>query len=95
MPVLLPPPSVAEIRYLSGPEEIAYGHGEAARLVKRNIKAVRKQWRDHAEQPEAEEEDDLMPYRHVPFEVVGTRKVRYTAGEPLRPRRIVWDDEDE
>jgi hypothetical protein len=95
MPVLLPPPPAAHVRSLWGPEEIAYGQGEAAELMKLNMAEVQKHWRDRAQQSEADEDDEEISYRHVPFEVIGTRKVRYTAIEPLRPRRIVWDDEDE
>lgn len=36
-----------------------------------------------------------LAYRHVPFQIVGTRRVRYTRVEALKPRQIVFDEEVE
>lgn len=47
-----------------------------------------------ADGAEAAENTDKLAYRHVRLSTVGTRQVRYVRIEPLRPRRIVIDDED-
>ena len=40
-------------------------------------------------------DDETPEYRHVPFETVGTFRVRYPPATVLLPRKFDFDDEDE
>lgn len=94
MALLCPQAPAAEVRYLFEPEEIAIGQGDAAIVIRNQFNSVYIQWNDRAQQFEIQD-DELVPFRHVPFQMVGTRKVRYRYAGPLKPRRILSDDEDE
>jgi hypothetical protein len=37
--------------------------------------------------------NEVADYKHVPFRVVASMRVRYGKVTPLRPRRIVLDDD--
>jgi len=95
MPVLCPQPVAAEVRSLYELEESPFAQGGEAQLLFTQFDEVRRHWLDHAAQPvPSPEDDDLLPYRHVPFEVVGTRRVRYKEAGPLKPRRFSIEEDD-
>jgi len=101
MPVLIAtlPPQAAEIRPFWESDECAIAQGIEGQQVREQIEFVSQHWRrqslDTIAERDADLIDELNDYRHVPFERVGTRRVRYTRTNDLRPRKIFFDENDQ
>jgi hypothetical protein len=86
------PPATAEIRPITEEEDGAIAHGRDGYLLRRQMQAAMRQWVDRAERTAQGSEIDHASYRHLPFQVVGKRQVRYREVAPLSPRQIDFDD---
>lgn len=82
-----------EIHPLIEVEDAPNAQGDEGRRVHENITVAMRQWYDRANGLANSQTFDDSTYRHVPFQIVGTRQIRYVKVEPLRPRRIAIDDE--
>lgn len=100
MPVLIPPPppQTAAICPFDEAEELAIAQGREGRQVRDQVEMVGRHWRqrslDTVGEPGADLLDELNAYRHVPFERVGTRRVRYVRTRDLQPRKIDIDEDE-
>ena len=101
MPILIPPtpPPVAEVRPLLQSDETAIAQGLEGQQVRDQLELVSKHWFQHTQsivaEPDADLLDELNDYRHVPFERVGSRRVRYVRIEPLKPRKTHFAEDEE
>lgn len=100
MPILAPPipPTAAEVRPLWESDETAIAQGLEGRQVREQMELVSKHWFEQTTNADTESDTDLLDelnnFRHVPFKVVGTRRVRYIRVEPLKPRKINFDEDE-
>lgn len=98
----LPPPSTVEVRSLWGREKSPLAQGESGMLLELQMADVWRQWSKQAEPVNGHDADDFefdededFSYQPIKLPTVGTVLVRYSIGEPLRPRPFVFDDEDD
>ncbi len=102
MPILflqtLPPP-VTEVRSLLQSDGTAIAQGREGQQVRDKMERVNMHWLQLTQsivaEPDADLLDELNDYRHVPFERVGSRRVRYVRIEPLKPRKIHFAEDEE
>jgi len=95
MAVLCPQLDALEYHAHSESEDVSLGHGESAEIIEMQLAQVRQHIQDRADQPALQvETDDSDINYHVPFKVIGKIKVRYRMIGPLKPRRMVFDDEE-
>jgi hypothetical protein len=100
MPLLTaPPPAAAEVRPFWEVDDLAFLQGDEGQQVRLEIELVGQHWREQAlgslQSEPTDLIDELQQYRHVPFERVGTRRVRFRAAKPLLPRRLTFDDDEQ
>jgi hypothetical protein len=94
MPVQCPPMprQIVERREFDGSDSGPLAQGPEGLRVRENMMKVATQWLDRAEPVLRSEFDDRPQFRHVVFESVGKRRVRYSDAGPLPPRKFSFDD---
>lgn len=94
MPCLIDhhPPRSAEVCPIFETDELAYAEGSEGQQLRERINSVSQHWEQQMYVYSSDSADDQI--RHVPFAKVGTRKVRYVRIKPMKPRQIVFDEDD-
>lgn len=88
------PPAQAESRPLWGLEEAPYAQGVEGRHLHDAMTQVWRHWTDRTDSTNGGHEPvDDTSYNHVRLPTVATLRVRYSAPQPLRPRRFTLDDD--
>ena len=101
MPVLIPtlPSQAAEDRPFWESSETAIAQGLEGQQVREQIESVSRHWREQSlgalGEAAADLLDELSDFRHPPFERVGTLGVRFTRINDLKPRTIIFDEDEE
>ncbi|MDZ4688454.1 MAG: hypothetical protein SH850_25550 [Planctomycetaceae bacterium] len=95
MPILaVPPPQAAVIRPFWNLDESPCAHGIEGQQIQHQFDEVSKHWLMHFGGAASTAFNEDAPYRNVPFERVGMRRVRYRAAKALPVMRIDFDDEE-
>ena len=97
MPLIFlpPPPPPVAARPLWGSEETCQAQGIEGRRVEAQLAEVWQHWHGRIEAVSSETQAVDENYRHLPFERVGSRRVRYRPTQPLTPRRFTFEDDHE
>lgn len=69
-------------------------YGTDGRLVSENRRKAESHWLRRAERL-LKPEPEVLAYKHVPFEVIGTIRVRYKPAQVMTPRRFPATADDE
>lgn len=94
--------SIADLEILqAAAKSVAAQNGEAssaspqAPAPELDQPAERKSKEESDEEPDDYSDDNFPPYQHPPLKIVGTANVRYTMIGRGKPRRIIFNDDDD
>jgi len=96
MPVLLP------LNYHLQPAVVRYtldqspsAQGSEGQAIYARIREIQRDLHERSASELEVRNGGQVAYRHVPFQTVGTLRVRYKSAVALQPRQFDFDDEDE
>lgn len=95
MPILVPtiPPQAAEVRPYWEMETPAIAQGNEAEQMQLQFDILKAHWTERS--PDADLQTDLLDafddFGQLPFERVGTVRMRFTEVRDLAPREIDWN----
>lgn len=100
MPLLAPAPPPQDASHYSIWEsrEMPFAQGLEGQQVREQIEFVSRHWREQSlgalGEPATDLLDELRDYKHPPFERVGSLGVRFTRINDLKPRKIIFDEDE-
>ncbi len=97
MPMIHPPnviPVYSHVAY-DRPYQSQSAEGPEGRAIDERIRLFFEDLRKRSGSSSVTEESVEIGYRHVPFKIVETIRVRFREAVPMKPRQFVFDNEDE
>lgn len=97
MPMIHPPhvlPSNSHVSY-DRPCQSHMAEGREGQVIDERIRRILEDMRERSRSSSVIDEVPESGYRHVPFQRAGTIRVRFQEAVPMKPRQVVFENEDE